>query len=91
MTAPRTKKMRSRRYRGMRSHGMLCSLNELGWTFDGPDEVATLRNVNPGAPLDEVPPSKRFNIVDRHRILVTPPELVDQSACHEVDRLAAKD
>ena len=46
------RKMRRRRYRGESSHGMLCSLAELGWNPDGPDEVALLRNVTPGASLD---------------------------------------
>lgn len=36
------KRMRTRRYRGQRSEGMLCSTNELGWTVDGPDAVAVL-------------------------------------------------
>lgn len=44
--------MRTRSYRGVRSEGMLCSLNELGWTHDGPDEVAVLHDLTPGHPLD---------------------------------------
>jgi phenylalanyl-tRNA synthetase beta chain len=47
-------KMRRRRYRGQSSHGMLCSLAELGWNPDGPDEVALLRDVTPGDSLDKV-------------------------------------
>lgn len=47
-------KMRRRRYRGESSYGMLCSLAELGWNLNGPDEVALLRNVKPGDPLDRV-------------------------------------
>ena len=35
-------KMRRRNYRGQSSYGMLCSTDELGWTDDGPDEVAVL-------------------------------------------------
>lgn len=50
----KTHKMRRRRYRGQSSHGMLCSLAELGWNPDGPDEVALLRNVTPGDSLDKV-------------------------------------
>jgi hypothetical protein len=33
---------------------MLCSLAELGWSPDAPDEVALLRNVTPGESLDKV-------------------------------------
>lgn len=78
LTAPHTKKMRARRYRGERSHGMLCSLNELGRTFDGPDEVATLRDVRPGDRLDGLPFSRRVAIVDRHRSLL----VADQVKAH---------
>ena len=46
--------MRRRRYRGESSYGMLCSLAELGWNPDAPDEVALLRNVTPGDSLDKV-------------------------------------
>jgi tRNA-binding EMAP/Myf-like protein len=56
--SPRVKKMRSRRYRGERSHGMLCSLNELGWLRDGPDEVALLRDLPVGSSLDDVLPER---------------------------------
>jgi tRNA-binding EMAP/Myf-like protein len=73
MSAPKAKKMRSRRYRGMRSHGMLCSLNELGWAFDGPDEVATLRDVVPGEGLDGLSYDERLDRVERHRSRVVPP------------------
>jgi tRNA-binding EMAP/Myf-like protein len=45
------KRMRTRRYRGQRSEGMLCSLDELGWTVNGPDAVATLWGLTPGHPL----------------------------------------
>jgi predicted RNA-binding protein with EMAP domain len=45
------KRMRTRRYRGQRSEGMLCSSNELGWTTNGPDAVATLWGLTPGCPL----------------------------------------
>ena len=32
----RWRKMRARNYRGQRSQGMLCSLEELGWLRHGP-------------------------------------------------------
>lgn len=44
-------KIRRRRYRGVDSFGMLCSLVELGWIPVGPDEVAVLADVEPGARL----------------------------------------
>jgi len=66
------KKMRSRRYRGVRSHGMLCSLNELGWAFDAPDEVATLCNVKAGEKLDGLSFHERVDRVDRHLRHVVP-------------------
>jgi phenylalanyl-tRNA synthetase beta chain len=47
-------KMRRRHYRGESSYGMLCSLAELGWNADGPDEVALLYNVTAGDSLDKV-------------------------------------
>lgn len=47
-------KIRRRRYRGQLSHGMLCSLVEIGWEDDGPHQVALLRNVAPGQSLDAV-------------------------------------
>lgn len=58
-------RMRSRNYRGVRSQGMLCSLNELGWTIGGPDEVAVFRDLIPGFPLDEVPVENRPKVVKR--------------------------
>lgn len=48
-------KMRRRNYRGQRSHGMLCSLDELGWTQSAPDQVVLLRDVTPGMVLDNCP------------------------------------
>jgi tRNA-binding EMAP/Myf-like protein len=45
------RRMRTRRYRGQRSQGMLCSTNELGWTQDGPDAVHVLSEGQPGCPL----------------------------------------
>jgi tRNA-binding EMAP/Myf-like protein len=57
------KKMRARNYRGVRSVGMLCSLNELGWAVGGPDEVALLRRLRPGYPLDELPAEERRRVV----------------------------
>lgn len=53
------KKMRVRRYRGERSHGMLCSLDELGWIRGGPNEVATLRYMAPGESLDRLSKRRR--------------------------------
>lgn len=50
----RTKKMRARNYRGQRSNGMLCSLDELGWLYGGPNEVAILQNVTVGESLDHL-------------------------------------
>jgi len=69
LEVPRTKKMRNRRYRGQRSHGMLCSLDELGWTVDGPDEVAVLRRLKPGDSLDGIPTRRRFDHVVQPRTL----------------------
>ncbi len=48
------KKMRVRSYRGERSHGMLCSLRELGWVKACFDEVAVLRDLRPGQRLDDI-------------------------------------
>ncbi len=48
------KKMRNRGYRGERSHGMLCSLRELGWVEASVDEVAVLRDLVPGQSLDAI-------------------------------------
>ncbi len=53
------KKMRVRSYRGERSHGMLCSLDELGWTRLGLIEVAVLRDLAPGQSLDDIPVRRR--------------------------------
>jgi tRNA-binding EMAP/Myf-like protein len=50
---PTKGKMRRRNYRGESSYGMLCSLDELGWTKSGPDEVALLHNVYVGDSLDD--------------------------------------
>lgn len=78
LSVPKPKKMRVRGFRGERSHGMLCSLDELGWAFDGPDEVATLRNVLPGEPLDHLSFAGRVARVERHRRFVVAPPLDDQ-------------
>lgn len=43
------KKMRRRNYRGQASHGMLCSLAELGWDPADADRVALLK------PLADLP------------------------------------
>jgi tRNA-binding EMAP/Myf-like protein len=59
----RTKKMRIRRFRGERSHGMLCSLDELGWLRNGPDEVAVLRDLALGQSLDDLPAERRPAVV----------------------------
>ena len=56
------KKMRVRRYRGERSHGMLCSLDELGWIRGGPNEVAILRYMAPGDSLDKLPKRRRTKV-----------------------------
>jgi tRNA-binding EMAP/Myf-like protein len=57
------KKMRARNYRGQRSHGMLCSLNELGWAVGGPDEVAIFRDLKLGSKLENVPVDRRPAVV----------------------------
>ena len=59
----RIRKMRVRRYRGERSHGMLCSLDELGWLRGGPDEVAILCDLSPGQSLDDLPRHRRPEVV----------------------------
>jgi tRNA-binding EMAP/Myf-like protein len=66
----RFKKMRARRYRGQRSHGMLCSLDELGWYINGPDEVAVLRGLSPGHSLRSVPADERSRYVERPDVLL---------------------
>ena len=60
---PGTRKIRARRYRGTRSHGMLCSLSELGWLEHSPDEVALLVGLPPGHSLDDVPVGLRAGFV----------------------------
>lgn len=57
------KKMRNRSYRGERSHGMLCSLRELGWVDACVDEVAVLRDLHPGQCLDDIDKLDRPNHV----------------------------
>lgn len=59
----RRKKMRVRRYRGERSHGMLCSLDELGWIRQGPNEVAVLCDLPLGQSLDNLPVKRRPLVV----------------------------
>jgi hypothetical protein len=41
----------------------MCGLNELGWAVGGPDEVALLRRLRPGYPLDELPAEERRRVV----------------------------
>jgi hypothetical protein len=55
--------MRARRYRGEWSHGMLCSLDELGWIHGGPNEVAVLHSLTPGQSLDNLPRQHRAKVV----------------------------
>jgi hypothetical protein len=57
------KKMRVRSYRGERSHGMLCSLDELGWIRGGPNEVAIFCDLEPGQSLDDLPRHQRPEVV----------------------------
>ena len=68
------KKMRARNYRGVQSVGMLCSLNELGWAVGGPDEVALLRRLRPGYPLDELPIEDRRRVVLNWRKKIEAPD-----------------
>jgi tRNA-binding EMAP/Myf-like protein len=68
--SPRTRKMRRRNYRGESSHGMFCSLDELGWFVGGPDEVAVLHGLKPGFVLDSIPPYRRVLYVRRPTCLL---------------------
>ncbi|GAB1508538.1 hypothetical protein [Actinophytocola sp. KF-1] len=61
----RPRRMRARSYRGQRSHGMLCSLDELGWARGGPNEVAVLKDLRPGFVLDELDPDLRPAVVKK--------------------------
>jgi tRNA-binding EMAP/Myf-like protein len=63
LAEPRHKKVRRRRIRGELSYGMMCSLNELGWTAGGPDEVAVLRRLTPGDQLDDLLAHERSAVV----------------------------
>jgi tRNA-binding EMAP/Myf-like protein len=67
VSARTAKKMRRRNYRGEPSHGMLCSLDELGWAVGAPDEVAILRNVRAGDSLDRLSLRRRASIVESPR------------------------
>jgi len=68
---PNGRKMRRRSYRGEVSHGMLCSLAELGWDDAVTDQVAIFKDgiLAPGAALDHVG--------DGWRSLVLPPVPAD--------------
>jgi tRNA-binding EMAP/Myf-like protein len=84
LSVPRYKKMRNRRYRGQRSHGMLCSLDELGWAQGGPDEVAILHGLNPGDSLDNIRTECRADIVVRNQDALLP-VTVEQEVADMVD------
>ncbi len=57
-------KLRTRQFRGERSHGMFCSLTELGWATECPDEVALLSSDIPaGESLDDLDDTRRREIV----------------------------
>lgn len=58
-----TRRMRVRSFRGERSYGMFCSLDELGWLWGGPNEVAILHSVLPGYRLDRLPRDERCQVV----------------------------
>jgi tRNA-binding EMAP/Myf-like protein len=62
------KKIRSRRYRGVRSHGMLCSLRELGWVASCINEVAVLRDLLLGQCLDAIDTDQRHEHVENWSI-----------------------
>jgi len=76
LAIPRIKKMRCRRYRGERSYGMLCSLEELGWVVGGSDEVAVLRGVSPGDSLDDLPAERQGQVIVTSRLTLV--ELLPQ-------------
>lgn len=88
LRVPRLKKMRNRQFRGQRSHGMLCSLNELGWAKDGPDEVAILCGLNPGDKLDDFPIERRIEVVARNKDALLP-VTVEQEMADKVDHVFA--
>jgi tRNA-binding EMAP/Myf-like protein len=66
---PGRKKMRTCRFRGEKSQGMLCSLVELGWVATCPDEVALLScALKPGDSLDAdvlSPAARRMLVVNQ--------------------------
>lgn len=78
VAAAKYTKMRKRRYRGEISHGMLCSLDELGWAEGALDAVATLRNVRPGESLDNL------SLQQRSSIVIGPKPLVREVAVRRV-------
>jgi tRNA-binding EMAP/Myf-like protein len=101
----RRRKMRKRNYRGQPSHGMFCSLDELGWYIGGPNEVAILRDLPVGFKLDDLPPHRRAEHVSRPRCfrhldtadtgIMEPPlgrarEQIGRSASHQVGRSVAR-
>ena len=80
-------KIRRRHYRGEDSHGMLCSLAELGWDPSGTDRVALLNSsagLRPGDSLDDVgdtwplilKPADEFPAEEIARAIESPKEAV---------------
>ena len=74
------RRMRARNYRGQRSHGMFCSLNELGWALGGPDEVAVLRDLQPGFVLDDLDFELRPVVVKKWDRVIDAVDTIDMNA-----------